>query len=73
MAVILSGSRWKLGEGGNFLEAFMNDFRSYLSRIYRSNSISSVVSPPENAVVGGGLLFGLYFSLDVVFPFARIA
>lgn len=48
------------GKGGNF-RSFKSVLRSYLSRINRSNSMSSKVSPPENAVIGGDLLLGLYF------------
>lgn len=32
----------------------------------------SEVSPPLNDVVGGDLLFGLYFLFETVFPVARI-
>ena len=48
------------GRAGS-LRAFRSDLRSYLSRMNRSSSISSEVSPPEKEVVGGGLFEGLNF------------
>jgi hypothetical protein len=73
IAWILSGSPWNVGDGraGSF-RAFRRVFRSYLSRMKRSSSISSEVSPPEKEVIGDGLLDGLNLWLEMVLPVERM-
>jgi hypothetical protein len=44
----------------------VKDFRSYFARMKRSRSVSS------EEELGVGLLFGLYFRFDKVFPVARM-